>query len=175
MGPLQQALWTNPDLWNKHSFRRTYDGTPHTDVDDIWLRYSPDVAPDQPELVQEAQGAIWHKEAAVLGPAVRQLVLDVMRLTNSYQLDRLLITRIPPGGQILPHADVTGAYVHLAGLGRYHAVIQGLPGSMFYCGGEEVCMKTGEVWWFNAHQIHSVVNRSEADRIHLLIDTRRWT
>ena len=107
-----------------------------TDVDDIWLRYSPDVAPDQPELVQEAQGAMWHKEAAVLGPAVRQLVLDVMRLTNSYQLDRLLITRIPPGGQILPHADVTGAYVHLAGLGRYHAVIQGLPGSMFYCGGE---------------------------------------
>jgi hypothetical protein len=174
VGPIQQVLWANPDLWNLHRFRTTFPGTPHVDVDDIWLRFSPDMSPEDFAKVQGDCQPVWHDEAKVLGGAVKDLVLNLMRATNSYQLDRLLISRIPPGGQILPHADVDGAYVHTLGLARYHVVIQGLPGSLFFCGGEEVCMLTGEIWWFNAHQVHSVRNNSRSDRIHMLVDLRTW-
>jgi len=175
MGPIQQVLWANPDLWNQQKFRRTYVGTPHSQVDDIWLRFSPDIDPNDLASVQNDTSPIWHAQATIiLGPTVKPLVLDLMRLTSSWQLDRLLITRLPPGGTIGPHADVDGDYVHVPGLARFHCVIQGLPGSMFYCGGEELCMRTGEIWWFNAHEVHSVRNMSCADRIHMLVDCRRW-
>lgn len=59
-------------------------------------------------------------------------------------------------------------------IARYHLVVQGLPGSMYRCGEEEVCMQTGETWWFNAHLEHEIRNGSADDRIHLMCDLRKW-
>lgn len=169
VGHIQQVLWANPDLWNQHALRKTFPGSPNLDVDDIWLHFLPDE-----ENVEDAQKTVWHAEAQVLNPVVMPLVLDLMRATNSYRLERLFITRLPPGGQILAHADVNGSYATLSDLRRYHVVLQGLPGSMFYCGEEEICMQTGDIWWFNAAVVHAVKNNSKADRVHLLVDTRVW-
>lgn len=173
--PVMNALMMAEGLWNQNTFRTTYQNTPHINVDDIWLRFS-DVskigdATDLSKVVND-NGAVWYPAGRAL--PVKPLVLDLMRRVNAYELGRLLITRIRPGGRILPHADVDGSYVYLGDIARYHVVLQGMPGSLFKCGGETVCMQTGDVWWFNAHQVHEVVNNSQDDRVHMLIDLRLW-
>lgn len=176
VGPLMHAIARQPDLWNRNRWRTTYTGTPHGDIDDILLRYSGGAAiagPDTAEAVQQDDCPVWHPAAARL-PQAKPLVLALMQEVGAYQLDRLLVTRLPPGGRILPHADNHGSYVHRDGAARYHVVLQGLPGSMFRCGGEEVCMRTGEIWWFNPHQVHEVLNNSADDRVHLLVDMLVW-
>jgi len=173
VGPLAHALVRNPDLWNKNTFRTSFENTPHKDVDDIWLRFSDPSHLEAIEKVINDAGSVWYPAKEAL-PEARPIINGLMSQVRAYQLERVLITRIPPGGVILPHADNHGDYVHAGDIARYHVVIQGLPGSMFRCGEETVCMRTGEVWWFNAHVEHEVANHSADDRIHLLVDVRTW-
>lgn len=169
-----QELALAKDLWNEQPWRTHYTGTPHGDVDDIWLRYS-----DAKALTEGGVAAgvdakpVWYPAALRL-PAVRPLVLSLMFMTNSWSLERLIITRLKPGGRILKHQDNYGAYVHQPGIARYHTVLQGLGGSGFACGDEVVQMLTGEAWWFDASEPHEVLNNSASDRVHLIADTLRW-
>jgi ABC-type multidrug transport system fused ATPase/permease subunit len=81
-------------------------------------------------------------------------------------LGRAKIVRLPPGAQVFPHRD-RGKYY--ACRDRYHLVLQS-PGSWMRCGGEEVTMREGELWWFDNKQEHEARNDSEHDRIHLIFD-----
>lgn len=174
VGPLNMALQRMPHLWNQNRFRTTFENTPHVDVDDIWLRYSaPEKVDDTTNVskVNNDPSCIWYEPWKLL-PQARSLVLGLMNRVEGYELGRVIITRVRPGGRILPHADNYGSYVNLGDIGRYHIVLQGLPGSLFLCGGEQVCMQTGEVWSFNAHEVHEVANNSADDRLHLLVDIR---
>jgi hypothetical protein len=176
MVPLHHALIRQPGLWNRHAFRRTYENTPHSEVDDIWLRYSDEnrtADPRDTAAVQNDHSAVWYPEAAKL-PEAKKLVMDLMHYLGAYALERLVISRLAPAKRILPHADAVGDYVHLRDIARYHIVVQGLPGSMFHCGDETVNMQTGEIWWFSAHETHSVENNSADDRVHLMADLRQW-
>lgn len=176
---VQQELNHNDYLWNQNTFRTKYEGTPHVDVDDIWLRFS---AQDKLDVTNASEvmsdtGPVWYPPVRVL-PSLKPIVLDLMRAVNGYELGRMLITRIKPGGRILPHADSEGAYVNSDDMQRYHVVVQGLEGSHFACGaapdGDVVQMLTGEVWWSNVRKVHEVHNKSADDRIHLLVDVRIW-
>lgn len=171
--PLLHAVQRHPELWNVNKFRTSFPNTPHSEVDDIWLRFSdPETCTTIGNVIGDDR-PIWHSAAEILTQA-RPLVLDLMRAVDAYDLGRLLVTRLAPGGRILRHADKDGDYVQALDRARYHVVLQGLPGSLYVCGNETVCMQTGEVWWFNAHEEHEVVNNSEDDRIHLLVDVRTW-
>ena len=33
-------LASHPDLWDRHSIRKTSPGSPHTRMSDIWVRYN---------------------------------------------------------------------------------------------------------------------------------------
>lgn len=166
------SLVGKEDLWNQNKFRTTYPNTPFTQVDDIWLRFSdPSKCTTDAKEMGDAN-SVWH-EAAMLVP-VKALVLDIMRLTESYQLDRLIITRLGPGKTIARHADNAGPYTQHPDRKRYHVVLQGLPGSLYNVGDETVQMLTGEVWWFDALKEHEIVNNSTDDRIHMLVDLVTW-
>jgi mannose-6-phosphate isomerase-like protein (cupin superfamily) len=172
--PLAHSLQKQPDLWNAQRFRTEFPGTPHVDVDDIWLRFSSEEATKNSADVGPVIGdgnVVFHPAWDYL-PAARPLILDLMRRVGAYQLDRVLITRVKPGGRILPHADNEGGYVHERDRARYHVVLQGGPGNLFGCGDEVVAMHTGEIWWFDALTTHSVENKGPEDRIHLLVDLR---
>jgi Aspartyl/Asparaginyl beta-hydroxylase len=173
--PLHHALVRQPELWNAETFRTTYKHTPHADVDDIIIRYSAPEAlnRDDTSAVQNDHGAVWYPAAQSL-PEVKPIVLNLMAYMGAYELARCVISRLKPGGRILPHADAVGDYVHMGDIARYHIVVQGLPGSMYRCGDEEVCMQTGETWWFNAHLEHEIYNNSKDDRLHLMADLRKW-
>jgi Aspartyl/Asparaginyl beta-hydroxylase len=166
--PLALAIARKPDLWNQHTFRTTYENTPHANADDILLRYSaPKVTnPDKVRNDFELHTyPAWHEL-----PEARPVIFNLLRRFEGIALGRVVISRIPPGGVILPHADNYGDYVQDGA--RFHAVVQGLPGSKFHCGGETVQMLSGSVWWFDHKEMHSVENHSADDRVHLMIDIR---
>lgn len=169
--PLLHAVHRKPHLWNANKFRTSFPNTPHVDVSDIMLRFSD---PDNCTTVGNVIGDmtnVFHPAWMEL-PEARGPILDLMRRVGAFELGRVLITKLPPGGRILPHADKDGDYVQTPDRARYHVVLQGLPGSLFRTGDETVCMRAGEVWWFNAHEEHEVVNNSADDRVHLLVDVR---
>lgn len=162
-----------PNLWNANKFRTEFPNTPHGDVSDILLRFSDTKQCDTTGRVMGDTSPVWHDAAHFL-PEVKPLVLALMSGVGAYELGRLLISKLPPGGRILAHSDDQGEYVNQSNIHRYHIVINGAAGSLFRCGDEEVCMKTGEIWWFDARVEHEVINNSPEDRIHLLVDVYQW-
>lgn len=168
-----QALMYHDDLWDKNKWRTTYENTPHGEIKDIWLRYAKaavDLETKSPE-VMNSTASVWYSPITFL-PQVKPLVLTLMHKVEAYSLERLLITKLEPKGKIIPHADNGGDYVLMGDIARYHIVLNGKDGSMYRTGDETVCMKTGEVWWFNALVEHEVQNNSDEDRIHLIADMR---
>lgn len=173
VAPVMNALFRHADLWNQHTFRTSFPNTPHVDVDDIWLRFSdPSKCDDTGTVIGDNQ-PVWYPAVHRL-PQVKPIILDLMRRVDAHELGRCLITRIKPGGQILPHRDDQGDYVHERDRMRYHVVLNGLPGSLYRTGNETVQMLTGEVWAFNAFIEHEVINNSTDDRVHLLVDITAW-
>ena len=159
--PLMHALVLNPELWDEDMMRTTFEGSPHKEVSDILLRFG---KPDGDDLMVADRPGIQKL------PMAKTLALDLMRGVGGTQLGRMVITRLDPGKKILPHNDVKGIYCNW--YSRYHVVLQGLPGSLFSCGDETVNMRTGEIWWFDAHAEHFVANNSGDDRVHMLVDVR---
>jgi quercetin dioxygenase-like cupin family protein len=102
-------------------------------------------------------------------PAFKETALGVMQLLRGVQLGRMIVTRLKPGGTIAPHEDqgqVAKWYT------RTHLVLAGKPGNMFTVEDETVQMLTGELWWFENKRSHSCVNKSDDDRVHLIMDVR---
>lgn len=96
-------------------------------------------------------------------PAVRQLL---SRLECRLKSVRLM--RLHAGASIRPHRD---AGLHMGcGEARLHVPVWTNPDVHFLVAGHEVPMREGELWYFNADEVHAVVNRSQAARTHLVID-----
>lgn len=172
MLPLMMALQRRPDLWDRHTYRTEFNGTPFKGMNDILLRYS---APEKHENVTDPM-ALVNDTALVFYPAwnelpeVRPVIFNLMRRFEAVSLGRVIIARLPPGGVIAPHADNYGDYAERDDGMRFHVAVQGLPGCLFHCGNETVQMLTGSVWWFQHKETHSVENNSADERIHLLVD-----
>lgn len=165
MLPLALALQQHPELWDQNNVRKTFDNSPHRAVSDIWLRFNQRIGKNVGNELQMVNYPAWNSLTAA-----RPIIFDLLRRIEANQLGRVMITRLGPGKRILAHSDVLGKYAHF--YNRYHVVVRGLPGNIFRAGGDEVFMPTGSVWWFNAHEEHEVINNSEDDRIHLIIDAR---
>lgn len=162
--PLMHQLARQPDLWNAERTRTSFDGSPHSEADDILIRFGGLNTPE----VGDTLVCDWLPQAGRL--PVRPLVFALMARLEGEQLGRVVITRLAPGGVIAPHADVLGEYSRF--YSRYHICLNGESGSLFHCGDDCVTMRTGEVWFFRADLIHSVENFSSEDRIHMLVDLR---
>lgn len=159
--PMMAALARQPDVWDRDNCRKEFEQSPHALVSDILLRFGGKDGDD----LEAVDLPLMQKL-----PKAKDALLNIMRLVNGSRLGRVVMTRLEPGKKIAPHADTRGAYaVYYT---RYHLVLQGLSGSLFNCGNETVNMRTGELWWFDAAAEHSVINNSQDDRIHMLIDVR---
>lgn len=164
---LLAAVHRKSDLWNTNLLRTVYPGTPHSEVDDIWIRFN-----KLQEVIEEAvlddHESIWYDPIRDL-PQVRPILFALMRQVEGERLGRVLITRLRPGARIAPHVD---GGRHAEYYSRHHVVLQGLPGSLFRAGDETVCMQTGEVWWFDNSKEHECTNNSADDRIHMVVDIK---
>ena len=158
---LLDALEHHPDLWNQNDLRTTFENSPHAQVSDIWLRFN-----EKSEKVIDDCEAIDYPAYAAM-PAFRKTVMAVFAYVGGERLGRVMITRLPPGGRITPHADQGAPAIYYQ---RFHLALQGA--GTFRCLDETVRMESGELWWVDNSVEHEVINDSEVDRLHLIIDAR---
>ena len=81
---------------------------------------------------------------------------------------RSRLMRLAPGAEVTPHVDFN---YHWFSRVRIHIPICTGPRVIFHCGDESVHMAEGECWIFDSWRRHRVINGSDKDRVHLVIDT----
>lgn len=151
------SLWDAEHIaahWKKHH--------PDIEVSEILVRYP---AGDEIDEIQ----CEWQPCSSLLSSA-RDLALKVMSVVRGEQLGRVVLTRLAPGKVIFPHADIVGNYSKF--YTRFHVPIKSSEGVIFICASERISMLSGELYWFDHASTHSVENRSQDDRINLIIDVR---
>jgi hypothetical protein len=161
--PVLDGLMRNADLWDQNTLRTKHPGTAHAQVSDIWVWFNDpegDVTNDREVIPYPA----WERL-----PALRPMVLDLMRRVEGVRLGRVLITRLPPGKAITPHVD-GGAPAEF--FTRYQIALQSLPGAIFRIADEQVNFRSGEVWQIDNRSEHEVINHSADDRIVAIVDIR---
>lgn len=160
---LASSLAAQPSLFDEITDRQDFEGSAHKDTRAIFLRWCKGLSllsafTEIPAFNFPAMGQLTE---------AHELINKITSEVHAKELGRVLIANLRSGGVITPHAD-EGAYAdHYE---RFHLVIKSEAGNEFICGGETVEMKTGELWWFNHKQEHTVLNRSASDRIHLILD-----
>jgi hypothetical protein len=166
--PLLHQLQTQPHLWNGDRVRTTYPNTPHAQVDDILLRFNEYRMENLVATAVDSNDCVTFPAFAHLDQA-QPIVFGLMARVHGERLGRVIITRLPPGCEITPHADqgATATYYE-----RYQLTMQAHPGVVFRAGDEQVFMEPGSIWWFDNQQVHSVLNRSPEDRIVMIIDIK---
>ena len=165
--PLLAAIHRQPELWNANRLRKDYPGSPHSAMDDIWIRFNELGA--GPGSVIDATEAVWYPAADRL-PQVRPILFDLMRRVEGERLGRVVITRLAPGGRIEPHCDQGAPAEYYQ---RYHVSLACEPGCNFRSGDETVFMQPGTVWWFDNCKEHEVLNYSSDDRMTMIVDIRQ--
>lgn len=96
-------------------------------------------------------------------PYIRQIMAQFDSVVG-----RSRLMRLAPGAAVTQHTD---AHYFWRNHLRIHVPIITDPAVAFYCEDEQVHMAAGESWTFDNWRFHSVENRSEITRIHLVIDT----
>lgn len=88
--------------------------------------------------------------------------------------DVMVFYSMLPGAAIHPHRDVSGTLEF--GRLRFHVPIVTNPDVDFFVSKKKVPMRTGELWALNTSYLHAVENRSQQDRIHLVleVDANDW-
>ena len=159
--PLQTALIRQPELFGRHGERqKTYV---HGGMTDIWVRYN-DIKNLGPKFNDE-HDAVWYPEAAAI-PQVRGPVMQLMAAVEGERLGGVLITKVPPGGEIKPHVD---SGWHAGYYDKYYVPILNEPGAKFCFEDGEINPTVGDVWWFRNDVPHWVRNDSNTDRIAMIV------
>lgn len=168
------ALQKSSDIWKEDTYLRDYPQGPFGDVESIILRF-PTRSNEETrraiagEIDNFDQHENYDTPSFKLLPEARKHIFDLMAFVSGERLGRCIINKINPGGVILPHCD---SDPHSSYWDRFHIVLKSSAGCNFRCGDEWVAMETGDVWWFNNKIEHEVINNSDDDRIHLVIDIR---
>jgi hypothetical protein len=89
---------------------------------------------------------------------------------SSFQcpVNAVRLMRLTPGSTIKVHTDYDLSLED--GVARLHVPITTNPGVEFRLNDRPVEMNLGECWYLRLSDPHSVVNRGERDRVHLVVD-----
>lgn len=172
--PLLLAIRRRPELWKEDNYLRDYPQGPFGEIESIMLRFPVKTVHETEEDLKDHLSRYDQHENIdyppyKLLPEARPLIMGLMTVVAGERLGRVMINKIAPGGRIYPHADTP---VHAEYWSRFHIVLHSRPGVDFRCGEERIYMETRSVWWFNNQLEHEVVNNSDEDRIHLIVDIR---
>lgn len=168
--PLALAIQYQPELWNTHDQRKTYEGSSHAGTSDIWVRYNDLKNLEQGyEAFTSEHDSVWHPAYAAL-PQLRQIIFGLMARCEAVRLGGVLITRIPPGGHVLPHAD-KGWHPEYYNVKVYVPILAN-PDCVNRVGDERVIMAPGDAWYFDNLVEHEVRNNGATERITLIVCMR---
>lgn len=166
--PLKQALHRHNYLFGEYPFRATAPGSPHAEMEDIWIRYN-DIRPclESGDLsyFADEHDSIWYPSYYLL-PEVHKPIFDIMQAVRGERLGGVLITKLPPGGMIQPHTD---AGWHAEYYDKYFVPIQNAKGAVFGFDDGIIDPEEGDVYWFDNSKNHWVANNSIEDRIAMIV------
>lgn len=155
-------------VWNWLNVRRMFPGSEHKMVDDIVMRFAPlDRATSAAQVFDGIESVSYFPWFAM--SAIRKLVED-FEPQESKGIGRVVVALLRSGGIIRAHRD-EGAYAEAHR--RFHFALTSSSECLFSCGDEQVIMAPGEVWEFNHHEVHQVINASDEPRIHVIADYLR--
>ena len=169
VGPLTDQLARHPEAWDRHTMRTEAYRTPHKGVSDIWVRYNAwENFHGDPQAFNSEHESVWYPVVADI-PAAWSLARHVCRMVGG-KLGGVLITRIPPGGEVKPHID-TGwhAQVH----DKYAVQVKGNGKQSFCFDDKRLHPMPGDLYTFDNSRRHWVTNDSDEERITLIICIRR--
>jgi hypothetical protein len=136
--------------------------SPHREADDIWARFGLLSDPPLRTNHRPFRSHWYYSElTAVLEPVVSRLIGEV----GGLELGGVLITRIPPGGQVYAHVDEgchTGYY------SKYCVCIEADHQQLFSFDDAELLSVSGECFWFGNDVTHWVKNDSQNARISMI-------
>lgn len=158
------ALQLHPELWNAHNSRKDYERSPHRQTSDIWVRTA-----EKREDFAQPHWPVWYPAYKQL-PALRPIIFALMARVEATHLGGVLITRIPAGARVLPHAD-TGWHPRHFGV-KLYVPLASNDKCVFRVEDEEAVMRVGEVWWIDNTRVHEVINDGDTDRETLIICMR---
>lgn len=167
-----QRLEKSHGVWREDTYLRDYAQGPFEHTESIILRFPRRSVHETEEALRKHETGFDQHENVDQPvfkslPEARPLVFNLMAVVQGERLGRVMINKLIPGGVIYPHADTP---VHAEYWDRFHIVLQSAPGSNFRAGDEWVHMVTGDVWWFNNRIEHEVINNSDTERIHMIVD-----
>ena len=104
--------------------------------------------------------------------AYMRLFPSVQKLLNQIECPVMAVRflNLKAGAIIKPHTDKELCFE--MGEARLHFPVITNPAVEFYVDDECIILNEGECWYINANLKHSVANRGNADRIHLVIDCK---
>jgi hypothetical protein len=150
--------------WNLLPLRTRHPKSPHRECDDIWVRYQKGARREDGSFDCD-----WYDIADEL-PAIRNLCDAVTSFAEAHEVGGILITRIPAGKQVYPHAD-TGW--HAERYEKFAVQIAGNHKQAFCFDDGSISPENGDVFTFNNQARHWVTNDSDEDRITLICCIRR--
>ena len=150
----------HPDEWVKHFNDRYFEG----DWSGVALRATDGVST---QLYSDPG-----KDEPINDTLVLSRCPALFSVLSSFncQIKSARLLRLGAGARIIEHRDYNLSVDD--GEVRLHIPITTSPLVGFYVNGERIPMNPGECWYINANLPHKVNNRSEADRVHLVIDCK---
>jgi hypothetical protein len=164
-----RQLDQHPELWNEFPERRIA-GSPHEGVDDIWVRWRTRDQLTAPERYTEEHFASFLHPWRTL-TEIQPIVYELMARVSAVYLGGILITRIPPGREVLPHHDRGPWHAEFMNC-KVYLPLKSNAECVNLCEGDSVVMRAGEAWTFDNLRVHSVENRGDTERVTLIVCMR---
>jgi hypothetical protein len=168
--PVLLELTRNAHLWDHNPARRLYPGTPHADMVDITVRYMPPerLATGGLDIRRLEHRNVWWPAWHLL-PSLRPLVFGLMHRVAAVELGSILLTKLPPGGEIKPHSD-KGSWAPEYYNCKAHLT---LAGTALVRVEDDACrFEAGTVWTFDNLLQHQISNVGDDDRIVCIVSMR---
>lgn len=164
-------LDAHPELWNQNTLRTDRYDTPHAGISDIWVRFNDwaNYDGDAHAFTMLPHESVWYPCIEKL-PALKALIFEVFRYVVGDSLHGVLITKIPPGGEVAPHVD---SGWHAETTEKFAVQLKGNDRQAFCFDGYELRPEPGALYSFDNSRRHWVKNDSDEDRITLIICIRR--
>lgn len=172
VAPLVKQLAANPNVWNRYTLRtQGYEATPHKAVSDVWVRFRDwsQFDGDPAKFANTEHESVWYPCVHEI-PAAWSLARRVFRTVGGKKLGGVLITRVPPGGEVKPHSDHGW---HASFYEKFAVQIKGNKDQAFCFEGCELRPEAGDLYTFDNSKLHWVKNDSDAERITLIVCVRR--
>ncbi len=158
IGPIKERVLQFPEAkWLESERERRFDV--HRDTQALLAIHFEDHKYTSPDVRE-----LYHVMQAELQPLLEHIAEFYQ--DNGFVV-RLIFAKLLAGGKIPRHAD--GGF-SLMNSHRIHIPLVSNEQNIFFVNGEEKNMQVGEIWEINNESVHMVENRSDEDRIHLIVD-----